>query len=171
MNLSLQLITSSMEKLRVRDLMTTQVVTLKPTDTIKKATITFAVDNVTGAPVVDNRNHIIGIITDNDILSLIVKYQETIAGDVKPHNLLDFSLDGENSDDVVADVNKKISSTKVEDIMTRSVLTTTPDENVIEALKVMLKMDIKAVPVLEKGILIGILSRSDIIFYIYKRKI
>ncbi|MDR2846050.1 MAG: CBS domain-containing protein, partial [Candidatus Methanoplasma sp.] len=48
--------------------MTTQVVTVKPTDTIKRATIKFAVDNVAGAPVVDNRNHVVGVITEHDIL-------------------------------------------------------------------------------------------------------
>ena len=46
-----------MSKLKVRDLMTTQVVTLKPDDTVKKAVIKFALDNISGAPVVDNRNH------------------------------------------------------------------------------------------------------------------
>ena len=61
-----------MSQLRVRDLMTTEVITVKPTDTIRQAVIRMAIDNVTGAPVVDNRNHVLGIITQTDILKLIL---------------------------------------------------------------------------------------------------
>ena len=54
-----------MSKLKVRDLMTTQVVTLKPDDNLKKAVIKLALDNVSGAPVVDNRNHLLGILSES----------------------------------------------------------------------------------------------------------
>jgi len=160
-----------MKTLRVRDLMTTQVVTVKPTDTLKQATIKFAVDNVTGAPVVDNRNHVVGIITENDILNLILKYQSRLANDVDPHFLLAVPLDGEAEDPRVNEINKTFSETKVEDVMKRSVLTTTPDAEIVEALKSMMVMDVNRLPVLEKGVLVGAISRSDVIFYIYKRKV
>ncbi|MDR3075497.1 MAG: CBS domain-containing protein [Candidatus Methanoplasma sp.] len=160
-----------MNELRVRDLMTTQVLTVKPTDTIKRATIKFAVDNVTGAPVVDNRSHVIGMITENDILGLILKHQERLDRDMNPHSLLSLPMDGDASDAAVADANKVISEMKVEDVMVKSVLTTSPDEKIVEALKKMMKLNVNRIPVLEQGVLVGILSRSDIIFYIYKKKV
>lgn len=151
--------------------MTTQVVTVRPTDSLKQATIKFAVDNVTGAPVVDNRNHVVGMITENDILSLILKYQNRLAKDLDHHFLLAVPMDGETEDPKVNEVNKAISETKVEEVMKRSVLTITPDAEIIEALKAMMAMDVNRLPVLEKGILVGTISRSDVIFYIYKRKV
>jgi len=151
--------------------MTTQVVTVRPTDTLRQATIKFAVDNVTGAPVVDNRNHMVGIITENDILGLILKFQEKMTRDVNPHYLLAVPMDGEVEDPMVIDANKSISGMKVEEVMKRSVLTTTPDAEIIEALKAMMTLDVNRLPVLEQGVLVGTISRSDIIFYIYKRKI
>ena len=160
-----------MNELRVRDLMTTQVLTVRPTDTIKRATIKFAVDNVTGAPVVDNRSHVIGMITENDILGLILKHQDKLDKDMSPHSLLSLPMDGETTDAALAEANKAISEMKVEEIMTRSVLTTTPDEKIIEALKKMMHLNVNRLPVLEQGVLVGILSRSDIIFYIYKKKV
>lgn len=160
-----------MKELRVRDLMTTQVLTVKPTDTIKRATIKFAVDNVTGAPVVDNRNHVIGMITENDILGLILKYQDRLDRDMNPNSLLSIPMDGESSDPGIAEANRAISEMKVEDIMVRSVLTTSPDEKIVQALKKMMQLNVNRIPVLEQGILVGILSRSDIIFYIYKKKV
>ncbi len=160
-----------MKALRVRDLMTTQVVTVRPTDTLRQATIKFAVDNITGAPVVDNRNHIVGMITENDVLELILKYQEKLQSDTTFHNLLAIPMDGEIADEKVAQANKAISDMTVETIMTRSILTTTPDAEIVEALKVMMKLNVNRIPVLEQGVLVGTISRSDIIFYIYKKKV
>ena len=59
---------------------------------------------------------------------------------------------------------------KVEDLMIHSTLFTTPDAEIIEVLRVMMKLDVGRLPVLEQGVLVGTSSRSDIIFYIYKKK-
>ena len=55
--------------------------------------------------------------------------------------------------------------------MTRTVLTTTPDTSVMEVLKAMIEMKVNRLPVIEKGVLVGIVSRGDIIFALYKRKV
>ncbi len=161
-----------MTTLKVRDVMTTQGVTLKPTDTVRKATLRFAVDGISGAPVVDNRNHVLGIVTENDILNLILKYQKKIDElETGVHNLLGGYMDSEITDEIVAEANEKISSTKIEDIMARSVLVTTTDAELIEVLATMMNLDVNRLPVLEQGVLVGTISRSDIIFYIYKKKV
>ena len=158
-----------MSQLRVRDLMTTEVITVKPTDTIRQAVIRMAIDNVTGAPVVDNRNHVLGIITQTDILKLILRYQEKLDKQGAGH-LLDSPMDVSGSSDAVSSVNKEISEMKVEDLMIHSTLYTTPDAEIIEVLRLMMKLDVGRLPVLEQGVLVGTVSRSDIIFYIYKKK-
>ena len=159
-----------MSQLRVRDLMTTQVITVKPTDTVRQAVIRMAVDNVSGAPVVDNRNHVLGMVSQTDILKLILKYQDKLDEDDAGHPL-NTPLDTSASSQDVNIANKEISDKKVEDIMVKSTLVTTPDAEIIEALKVMMKLGVGRLPVLEQGVLVGTISRSDIIFYIYKKKI
>jgi CBS domain-containing protein len=158
-----------MSQLRVRDLMTTEVITVKPTDTIRQAVIRMAIDNVTGAPVVDNRNHVLGIITQTDILKLILRYQDKLDKEGGGH-LLGAPMDVTGSPDSISSANKEISEMKVEDLMIHSTLFTTPDAEIIEVLRVMMKLDVGRLPVLEQGILVGTISRSDIIFYIYKKK-
>ena len=161
-----------MSKLKVRDLMTTQLVTLQPTDTVKKAAIKFAVDNISGAPVVDNRNHLLGILSENDILNTILKYQ--IALDDENHDsvILTYSMDSPTeTDDILKKVSEEISNLEVSAIMTRTVLTTTPDTTIMEVLRAMIEMNVNRVPVVEKGVVIGIISRGDIIFALYKRKV
>ena len=159
-----------MNQLRVRDLMTTQVVTVRPTDTVKQAVIRMAVDNVSGVPVVDNRSHVLGMLSQTDVLELILRYQNKLDAADAGH-LLSNPLDVSASDGAVGIAGKEISDVHVQDIMKHSVLSTTPDAEIIEVLRMMIKLDVGRIPVLEQGILVGTVSRSDIIFYIYKKKV
>ncbi|MDR2846328.1 MAG: CBS domain-containing protein, partial [Candidatus Methanoplasma sp.] len=88
-----------------------------------------------------------------------------------PNYLLAAPLDGENEDENIADANNAISEMKVEEVMKRTVLSTTPDAEIVETMRDMMKLGVNRVPVLEQGVLVGILSRADIIFHIYKKKV
>ena len=162
-----------MSTLKVRDLMTTEVVTLSPKDTVKKATLKFAVDNISGAPVVDNRNHLLGILSENDILGLIYSYQVKLDKQDRDFALLDYAMDNIRDEDLeyLQKISDEISNIKVEEIMTRSVLTTSPDETVSNVLRAMISMGVNRLPVVEKGVVIGVISRADIVFALYKRKV
>ena len=161
-----------MVKLHVRDIMTTQVVTLKETDTIKHATVMFALHTISGAPVVDDGRHLVGIVSETDILELIVKYQDKLNIDHPVAYMLTSPLDdtSELGDDGVKEASDAISKMLVRDIMTRTVLTTTPDAMIVDVVEKMIEQNVSRVPVMEKGIPVGIISRGDIIFSIYKRK-
>ena len=95
-----------MVQLRVRDLMTTQVITVKPTDTVRQAVIKMALDNVTGAPVVDNRNHVLGVISQTDILQLILKYQDKLDEEIHSEHLLSQPMDTDNQSADMTLINK-----------------------------------------------------------------
>ncbi|MBE6519405.1 MAG: CBS domain-containing protein [Thermoplasmata archaeon] len=160
-----------MTKLKVRDLMTTEVLTLHPEDTIKMAAKRLALDNVSGAPIVDNKNHLLGFVSENDILHVIMNYQTKLEKHNLSDRLLDYSMDSVlQPDDNLKQASEEISNIEMSQIMVRSVMTTSPDAAIIEVLSVMLKMGINRIPVVEKGILVGIISRGDIIFSLYKRK-
>lgn len=161
-----------MSEMKVRDLMTTQLVTLKPEDTVKKAVLKFALDNMTGAPVVDGRSHLLGILTQDDVLSLIMETQKRIERDhPDTGDLLDHSMDSADSGDKIKAFQDEISNRLVGDIMTRTVLTTSPDESIINVLRSMMNLKVNRLPVVEKGVVVGVISRSDIIFALYKRKV
>lgn len=152
-------------------MMTTQVITVRSTDTVRQAVIKMALDGVTGAPVVDNRNHVLGVISQTDILKLILKYQDKLDLGLGNGKLLSQPLDADADSEGISAANREISDLKVSDIMNRSVLYTTPDAEIIEALRMMMKMDVGRLPVLEQGVLVGTVSRSDVIFFIYKKKV
>ena len=160
-----------MSKLKVRDLMTTEVPTLRPDDTIKKAATRLALENMSGAPIVDNKNHLLGFVSENDILTVIMKYQSRLENNIGGDSLLDYSMDSlAESDDNLKKASEEISNIEMSSIMVRSVMTTTPDASIMEVLRIMLRLGINRIPVLEKGVLVGIISRGDIIFALYKKK-
>ncbi|MDR0335352.1 MAG: CBS domain-containing protein [Methanomassiliicoccaceae archaeon] len=159
-----------MVKLHVRDLMTTQVITLKATDTIKQATVLFALHDISAAPVVDDERHLIGILSETDILELVMKYQKELSIDHPSLYMLASPMDDISGDEELKKAYEAISKTKVKDIMTKTILTTTPDARIVDVVEEMIKKTINRVPVLEKGVLVGIISRGDIIFSIYKKK-
>lgn len=172
MNISVCKIHDTMPKLKVRDLMTTDVVTLQPTDTVKKAAIKFAVDNISGAPVVDNRKHLLGILSENDILNLLYRYQVSLDKNREGSVMLNNPLDSDNlADDQLKTISEEISNLEISNIMVRTVLTTGPDATLMEVLKSMMEMDVNRVPVIEKGVVLGVISRADIIFALYKKKV
>lgn len=161
-----------MSVMKVRDLMTTQLVVLKPDETVKKAVLKFALDNISGAPVVDGKSHLIGILSQNDVLRLIMETQERIE---KNHpdsgDMLDYSMDSGDPSNKLKRFTDEISDKPVSEIMTRTVLTTTPDETIINVLRSMLDLGVNRLPVVEKGVVVGVISRDDIIFALYKRKV
>ena len=160
-----------MAKLKVRDLMTTQVVTLQADDTVKKAVIKLALENVSGAPVVDNRNHLLGILSENDILEVLYSYQSKLESEHSADVILNYPMDSDmEGSDNIKSLSEEISNIPVSDLMTRTVLTTSPDTSIMEVLKAMINLKVNRLPVVERGVLVGIISRGDIIFALYKRK-
>lgn len=159
-----------MSKLKVRDIMTTQVISLKGEDTVREATVRFAIDGVSGAPVVNDSGDLIGILSETDVLELVMSYQDKLHLTNPSLYLLALPFDENIDDPEIREASQEISNTKVKDIMTTLVLTTTPDAKITDVIGRMIEKSINRVPVLEKGKLVGIVSRGDIIFSIYSKK-
>ncbi len=119
---------------RVRDYMDTIVHTLDANSPIHDA-VSFLLDqHVTGAPVVDAERHVVGILTEKDCLKLLA------VGDVEGL-----------PDGVVAD------------FMTREVITVPPDMNIYFAAGMFLRDVVRRFPVVSDGVLIGAITRFDIL--------
>jgi CBS domain-containing protein len=108
-------------------------------------------------PVVDEEKHLLGIVTEADIL-----YS---AGMKKSHNFKDVLRH------VLGEPHPKIrNGSKVEEIMTTQVITTSPDRDIIEVARILDEKRIKRLPVVnENNKLIGIISRANIVRYLGKQ--
>jgi len=141
----------------VRDVMTTNVLSITKFEGIMKVADILTEKNISGLPVVDKDNKVVGIITQADILSMVGVSREHTFKD-----LLKFML-GEP-------LQERRMGDHVGDIMTSPALTIKPDSNIAEAVKIMDEKRIRRLTVAdEKGILIGILTRADILKAVIKK--
>jgi CBS domain-containing protein len=101
--------------------------------------------------VVDKEQKVIGIITQADILSMLGVGREHTFKD-----LLKYMLGEPLPERRIGDL--------VGDIMTAPALTIRPDENIAEAVRIMDERKVRRLPVVDdKNMLIGIISRADIL--------
>lgn len=130
--------------MRVRDIMTRPVFTIRPTDPVEGAAALLADRGITALPVIDERNRLVGMVSEGDLLRDRVPADPTA-------NLRTAPAPAAHRPHVVAEV------------MTRDVVTAWPTEDVADVARTMLDRDVRSVPVLDGGNVIGIISRRDLL--------
>ena len=142
-----------MSALKVKDLMTKDVITVSPDMTVKDAANMLFERNISGLPVVDSENRIVGMITEKDIIKMALpSYFDDVGS-------LSFLPSFEPFDKRLAQADKIL----VKDIMRKEVVTTTEDENIVEVARLMVVKLARRIPVVRDKKLIGIIARSDIV--------
>ena len=124
---------------KVRDYMDTVVQTLNPETQILDAVDFLLEKHVTGAPVVDGENRVVGILTEKDCLNLL-------AG-------------GSDAD---------VPQGTVADFMTTAVQTIPPDMNVYFCAGLFMNTTVRRFPVVDQDKLVGAITRFDILRAIQK---
>lgn len=117
---------------QIRNVMTSDVVTIKDTQSVQEAAALMSQHNIGSVPVVNNQGEMIGIITDRDIT-------------------LRTTAQGEGT------------QTPVSEVMTaQRVVKATPDMDVQQAAQMMAKQQIRRLPVVENGKVVGMVSLGDL---------
>ncbi len=140
-----------------REIMSRDVITVSPEEKVDKAARILVENKISGLPVVDANNHVVGIITEKDLIirasELKVPFYVT---------LFDSIIFLENPIRFNNDV-KKYIATQVKDAMTRKVFVVEEDTPVSEIVEIMQKRAINRVPVVRNDKLVGIITRNDIL--------
>ncbi|ADB58354.1 putative signal transduction protein with CBS domains [Archaeoglobus profundus DSM 5631] len=63
-------------KVKLKDIMSTPLITIKPTTSLREAADIMRKRGIRRLPVVDDNGNLIGIVTDNDILSVVIDLGE-----------------------------------------------------------------------------------------------
>ena len=146
---------SSHLPVRVRDLMTTPPIVVEPTATVKEIAETLLRHAIRSVPVVDIGGLVVGIVSEADLIS-----REGFAS-VRDHHLNGLI------DQTLAEHRHhwsgRAEGLTAGEIMIRKVVTCSPDESVEVVTRRMLLRDARALPVVEEGHLVGILSRHDLL--------
>ena len=145
---------------KVRDVMTTRVVAVRENATFKDMAALLTEYRVSAFPVLDDERKVIGVVSEADLLS-----KEALVADMGSQAAWLGRIVGSPYHDEFA----KAAAVTAADLMTKPPVVVTPDEPVTSAARLMYHGRVKRLPVVgEKGQLIGIVSRADVLS-VYRR--
>lgn len=151
--------------MNVEDVMQREVIKFNELDRIVDVAQSFRDNKISGAPVVDENNHVVGVISEGDIMRLIEIHSPKINLILPaPLDLIELPLKMKYELDEVAEDMQKAGSTVIDQIMSKKVIKIKGEDSIPEAAKLMDSHKIKRLPVVDnEGKLIGIITRGDII--------
>jgi CBS domain-containing protein len=126
--------------IKAKELMNMSVITIGKDEDIYEAMRMMALNNITGLPVVDDEGTLVGIITEKDVLVLLCNSLEDTT------------------------IHRPVG--KVGDFMTRNVVCFEPQDRLRDIAECLSINSFRRVPILDKGKLVGIISRRDVIRHI-----
>jgi CBS domain-containing protein len=149
----------------VKDIMKKDVITLNPEDTLKEVVQKFSENKISGAPVVDSDNRVIGIISEADIFRTLKEDSREfrmvhLFPDAK---MIGLSFEEIPTDKRTEDILKDLGGIKASDIMIKGVKSVAPEDQIKVIIDIVASGVINRVPVVEDGKLVGIVSRGDLI--------
>ncbi|MBI2154133.1 MAG: CBS domain-containing protein [Candidatus Rokubacteria bacterium] len=138
--------------MKVEEIMTKDVIAVSPKTAVHEAAELMVDHAISGLPVVDDDGKVVGIVSEGDLILREKPRERTPWWRV-------FFGDAER----LALEYRKAHGTTVEEVMTRSLITVSPDLPIESAALVLDQHRIRRVPVLADGRLVGIVSRGDLI--------
>jgi CBS domain-containing protein len=140
--------------MNVSDVMTPDVVSVPPDAPVAMAAQLMLQKRISGVPVINDVGNLVGIVTEGDFL----RRAETGTGRRRPRWIEFFMGPGRLADEYV-----RLSGRKVSDVMTHEVRTVPPDTPLEKVVGLMERHNIKRVPVVDNGKLVGIVTRANLL--------
>lgn len=143
---------------KVKEIMSSNVISVKTTDSVLDAIKTLRDNQISGVPVIDENNNLKGVMSGTDILRLVGHLIE-----YHPFLIPFFKILEESPEDLKKIV-KEASTRKVEEIMSEPAITIKENVSVYNAATLMFKKDVNRLPVVdENGSLVGVITRKDLL--------
>jgi CBS domain-containing protein len=137
--------------MKVREVMTSDVTTVGRDTSLKDVAAILAERHISGVPVVDGDGAVLGVVSEADIV------QKEVPAPPERTGLFRW-LDVETGE-----VRAKIAARTAGEAMTAPAVTIEVDRPVSEAASLMVKRRIKRLPVVDRGKLVGIVTRADLV--------
>jgi|ERR1022692_2587584 CBS domain-containing protein len=138
-----------MEELRVRDIMSTDVTTLKRNDKLTLADDIMKLGRIRHLPVLDDDgNQLVGMVSQRDL------FRGALA------SALGYGQHAQR---------KVLDTLFVKEVMSSELITTTPDTPLVEAARILTQRKIGCLPVIDKGVLVGIVTEGDFVAMVARK--
>lgn len=143
--------------LTAKDIMTKDVITVKPDTSIEELASLLVENRISGTPVVDDSGNLYGIVTENDLISRSKRLHiPTVV------SFLDAAIYIESSKKFEQEV-KRLTATKVGEICTRRVVTVAEDASITDIATIMAEKKVYLLPVVRSGKVVGIVGKRDMV--------
>ncbi|HEX9696103.1 MAG TPA: CBS domain-containing protein [Actinomycetota bacterium] len=142
--------------MKVRDVMTTDVAAVGVDATFHDIVRILVDRNLSGVPVVDSLGLVVGVVTENDLLS-----KEAYPPRKDKRTLGKAMLEWIAGEDPIRVT--KAHALHAKDLMTQPPITISPDDTIHAAARRMIEYDVKRLPVTTNGLLVGLMSRRDVL--------
>lgn len=145
-----------------KDIMTKNVISVSEESTVENCAKHLLEFNFSGLPVLNENDELVGIVTEGDLIKRASRLKlpavlELLGGLIY--------LDNPNK---YMDELKRTMSERVGDLMNKKVITVMPDDTIEHTATLMMEKKIKRLPVVDtQGKLVGIISRRDIMSFLY----
>ena len=151
--------------MKIQDAMEKEVIKFQVDDRIIDVAGSLREKKISGAPVVDKEDKLVGIISEGDIMRLIEVHSPHINLILPaPLDLIELPVGMKYEMDEIAEDMNKAASLLIGEIMTKKVVTIKPDADISDAAQLMDTHDVKRLPVVESdGKMVGIITRGDVI--------
>ena len=140
--------------MQAADVMGVNVVTVRPEWSVQQVSMVMLEKGISGLPVVDKEGRLVGIVSEGDLM------RRADCGTGHRHSWWLRMLMGR---DGLAQEYVREHGRKVEDVMTREVITASPSASLGEIADVLERRKIKRVPIVENGKLVGVVSRANVV--------
>jgi CBS domain-containing protein len=138
--------------MKVRDVMTRRVISVRPETPLLEAGALMLAHHISGLPVIDANGQVVGIVTERDFLRP--------RGDQTAPRPRWFELIGSSQ---LAERCADCRSRTVAEVMTPAPLTVTEDTSLEQVVNLIEEHDVKRLPVVRDGRLVGVVARADLI--------
>ena len=143
--------------LKVKDIMTKELITVSPDTEIIQATKLLLENRINGIPVTDETGKLVGILCQSDLIAQQKKL---------PIPSFFTFLDGLITLTSMKQIEKqvqKIAAITVAQAMTPNPITVQPDTNIESVAALMVDKNFHTIPVVDEGKLVGIVGKEDIL--------
>lgn len=146
----------------IKDIMEHDVFTCTYDQTLGDVVAILAEKGVSGITVIDEDRHVVGFISDGDIMKAVAEQKTRSIFSGGYSTMLVY--DGESFEDKVRDLKGR----NVMELATKKVMCATPDQSIGSVADLLSKKKFKKVPIIdEDGVLVGIVRRATITKYIF----
>ena len=148
--------------MKALEILIQEVYKVKGNDTVRSVIDTFIKHRISGLPVVNDRNEIVAYISDGDIMRYIGKHEDRVINVFFYINVI------KGDDEKFEERVERLLNLNVMAIAKRKVIKVSWNEEIENIAAILGKKQIKKLQVERNGVLVGIISRGDVIRHSFK---